>query len=119
MGGVVYHSNYLNYFERGRSEWAEQAGLGIEWQKEQGIYFLVRYAKLDYLKPARLHEIVEVVSNIKEVRLASIIYDQHLRLQASPDTILCKGEIKVVCIGNDFKPCELPQKMTNFIGEPL
>lgn len=112
FAGVVYHSNYLNYFERARSEWVEQLGLGMGWQQEQAIYFAVRSARLDFVKPARLHQWVEVVTEVKEVRNASILFNQYLRLKAAPDTILCRAEIKVACIDKQFKPRALPEKLT-------
>lgn len=108
FSGVVYHSNYLNFMERARSEWAEKLGFGLAWCKQNHILFVVRSAKIDYLKPTRLHEHIEVVSRIKSIRPASIIYDQHLRLAGVEDTILCKAEIKIACVDVDMRPCALP-----------
>ncbi|MHB1949167.1 MAG: YbgC/FadM family acyl-CoA thioesterase [Gammaproteobacteria bacterium] len=114
FSGVVYHANYLKYFERARSEWAEQAGLGTDWQHEQGIYLVLRYANVDYLKPALLHQQVEVVSQIAEVRKASLIYAQYLRPSAIPDTILCKAEIKIACVDRNLRPRALPSLLINY-----
>lgn len=116
-GAVVYHANYLKYFERARSEWAESLGFGIEWQNEQKIYFAVRKATLDYLRPARIHQHVEVVSRISDHGKASITYDQYLRLRATPDTILCRGEIKTACVDHNLRPTALPDAIINFLGE--
>lgn len=107
--GIVYHANYLKYFERARSEWAEQSGLGIEWQQAQGVYLIVRHALIDYLKPAQLHQQVEVVTQIVEFRKASLIYDQYLRSKDLPDIILCRGEFKIACVDQNFKPCAIPK----------
>lgn len=109
-GGIVYHANYLKYFERARSEWAEQFGFGIEYQQQEKIYFTICYAKIDYLRPAKLHQQVEVVSYMKEIRQASIIYDQYLRPSATPDTILCRAEVKIACVDPLLKPRPLPAK---------
>ncbi len=107
--GVVFHANYLKFFERGRSLWAEQLGFGVAIQLEQGIFFAVRYAHIDFLKPARLNDEMEVVTRVAEVRNASLIYEQYLRLKEQPDTILCKAEIKVACVDRDFRPRALPE----------
>jgi len=112
MMGVVYHANYFNYFARARSEWAEQTGFGIDWQNAQEIYFPVHSAKIEYLKPALLHQCVEVVSQIKETRRASLVYDQYLRPAGLNDTILCKAEIKIACVGKDLRPRALPDIFT-------
>src|SRR5690348_3138801 len=77
--GIVYHANYLKYFERARSEWAELLGFGIDWQRTNNRFLAMRYVNVDFLKPARLHEKVEVVTCIKDVRSASVIYEQYLR----------------------------------------
>jgi tol-pal system-associated acyl-CoA thioesterase len=107
-GGVVYHSNYLKYFERGRSEWLESLGLGIEWQQEQKLYFPVRVANLDYLKPARLNDKLDVVSKIESMRPASIVFQQYLRPSRTTDTILCKASVTIVCVNQQFRPQALP-----------
>ena len=109
FGGVVYHSNYLNFFERARSEWAEEIGAGITWQREHGILFPVHSASILFLKPARLHEKLEAVSVIKQVRHASIVYDQYLRLAAEPDKILCRAEIKIACVDTNMHPRAIPE----------
>lgn len=107
--GMVYHANYLKYFERARSEWIEQIGLGTEWQKENEVFFAVYFAQLDFIKPGRVHQELEVVSRISEMKGASASYDQFIRLKSSPDTILCKGDIKIVCIDKNFKPRAIPK----------
>ncbi len=114
-GGVVYHANYLKYFERARSEWAEQLGFGSDWQREQGIYFPVRHVRIDFLKPARLHDQLEVVSEIREIRSASLVYAQHLRLAEAKDTILSKADVRVACVGQDFRPRTLPDSLSDLL----
>lgn len=107
--GLVFHSNYLRFMERARSEWGNQLGLNLEWQKQHQIYFVVYSAHLLFLKPARAHQQVEVVTTVKEIRAASVIYDQHLRLADVPDKIFCKASIKIACIGYDMRPCPIPK----------
>lgn len=116
-GGVVYHANYLRFFERARSEWAEQLGFGAHWQREQKIYFPVRNAVLEYLKPAKLSDRVEVVSRVKSVRKASFVYEQYLRSAVANDTILCRGEIKLACVTHDLHPCGLPEQVRIILGD--
>ncbi|MDR3477905.1 MAG: YbgC/FadM family acyl-CoA thioesterase [Gammaproteobacteria bacterium] len=118
--GLVFHANYLNYFERARSESVEILGLGIEWQAQHEIYFPVRSIQIDYLKPARLNNQLEVISQIVNIKKASIIYDQHLRLANSPDTILCKATVKIACVNKHIRPCAIPYSGLHEIlmGEP-
>lgn len=109
FAGVVYHSNYLNYMERARSEWVEQLGLGINWQREHEIYFPVHSINIQFLKPARLHEKLEVVSSLKAIRRASMVYDQYLRPVDAPDKILCEAEIKLACTDYNMRPRPIPE----------
>jgi acyl-CoA thioester hydrolase len=117
FGGIVYHANYLKFFERARSEWAEDLGWGMEWQQAQGIYFTVRYADIHFLKPARVHQKLEVVSRVVQVRPASFISDQHLRPRDTNDTILCKAEIKIACVDRNLRPQVLPDELQNVLHE--
>lgn len=113
---MVYHANYLKFFERARSEWVEKIGFGIHAQRAEGIYFLVRYANVDYLKSAKLHQHLEVVSRISEIRKASIVFDQRLRLTERPDTILCKAEIKIACVDQNLRPRSLPGLLIDILN---
>lgn len=109
MTGVVYHANYLKFFERARSEWATELGMDIAWQKAQGVVWVVHSATIHFLKPLGVHQAVDVISTITEVRKVSFTFAQYLRLSQDPDTILCKADIKIACIDQNFKPRALPQ----------
>lgn len=107
--GTVFHSNYLKFMERARSEWLDVMNLGANWRDSEKIHFLVHSLSINYLKPAKLHERVEVVSSVKSLRSASFLLDQYLRSAVAPDKILCRAEIKLVCVDHDLKPCAIPQ----------
>lgn len=107
--GLVYHANYLNFMERARSEWVDSLGLGIAWRENQGIYLVVHSVNIQYLKPARVHEQLEVVTHVKAIRPASMIFEQCLRFAGMPDKILCKAEVRIACVNNDMLPCALPE----------
>jgi len=117
--GVVYHANYLNYFERARSEWIDQLGYGLDWQKEQQLIFPVRHLEIEYLKPARLNQKLEVLTRVESTRPASIIFDQQLRLAGTKDTILTTAKIKIACVDTAMRPQAVPQALlATLIGEP-
>ncbi len=119
FGKVVYHSNYLKFFERARSEWMASLGMGMAWQFEQQVFFAVRSVTIDFLKPARLTDEVEVVSEIKSVSATSLIFSQQLRKTLTTDTILCKAEVKVVCLDQTFRPRPLPRQLNDFFTGDL
>lgn len=109
--GVMYHASYLKFMERGRSEWLIQQGKGIDWQRQKGILFLVHSLNIQYLKPAPIHQMVEVVSSIKNQKQASVVFEQYLRLQEKPDQIISKAEVKVVCVDMNYRPCAIPEEL--------
>lgn len=106
--GLVYHANYLKFMERARSEWFDALGLGINWQREHALYFVIHSANIRFVKPARVHDKVVVSSSLIGMRSASIIFEQCLRFADLPDTLLCKAEIKVACVNEAVQPCRLP-----------
>ena len=118
--GLVYHGNYLNFFERARSEWIAELGMGIDWQRKQEIYFVIRSAKIDFYKPARLSDQLQVVTRVSQLKRVSVTFEQHLRLSSRPDTILCTAEVKVACVDSTFKPTSVPRCQLHEImtGEP-
>lgn len=109
--GVMYHGAHINFMERGRSEWLIEQGMGIEWQRQQGILFLIHSLSIQFLKPAPLHQMVEVVCSVKNCGRASIVFDQCIRLQANPEQIFSQAEIKIVCVDGNYKPCGIPAEL--------
>jgi acyl-CoA thioester hydrolase len=109
FAGVVYHSNYLKFLDRARTEWSEEEGIGIAWQRQHQILLPVYSVEMFFLSPARLHEHVEVVSQLIEVRGASLLFAQHLRLQRSPHKMLCKAKVRIACVNHDMRPRPLPE----------
>ncbi|MEO8402556.1 MAG: thioesterase family protein, partial [Gammaproteobacteria bacterium] len=88
----------------------------IQWQRAQQLYFVIRHVSLDFLRPARLHEQIEVVTRLKAIRAASFIYDQYLRPADSNDIILAKAEVKVACLDADFRPKALPDFLQSLLN---
>ena len=117
-GGVVYHSNYLNFFERARTEWLRQLGyeLNILAQNEQ-LIFVVRAISCDYLRPAIFNDELFVSAEIIELGKTSIVFQQKV-MRARKDTdknsknncvILAQGQVTVVSVDAvKFRPKRLP-----------
>jgi len=80
--GVVYHASYLRFMERGRSNYlrllgADQRALFEQAEKEApGFSFVVRSMQIDFRKPARMDDVLEVVTVPKEVKGASVLLHQ-------------------------------------------
>lgn len=110
FGGVVYHANYLKYFERARTAWAESLGFGTQAQLATGILFAVRTASLDYRLPARLDDSLEVITRITRVGRASVDFSQCLRHVSSDKLVLCVAATRVASVTLNIKSCPIPEQ---------
>ena len=101
FSGIVYHASYLRFMERGRTNYlrlmgAEQHLLFAEAQAESpGFAFVVRSMQIDFLKPARMDDVLEVVTWPIEVKGASIVLAQEVRRR---DDLLVKAQVRVAFI---------------------
>ena len=99
--GVVYHANYLRYMERGRTNYlrllgADHRALFEETAKEApGFAFVVRSMNIDYRKPARMDDVLEVFTEPQEVRGASITLHQRV---TRGDELLVEASVRVAFI---------------------
>jgi acyl-CoA thioester hydrolase len=108
--GVVYHASYLRWFERARTEWLR--ALGYDQDKlihAQGIAFTVASIEIQYRKPARLDDEVEVTTEIAELKNVSLTFDQQLRRRDRPDQVLARAQVRVACVdAKTFAPKRIP-----------
>ena len=111
VSGVVYHANYLRYFERARTEWLRQKGLSQESLRTQhGIAFTVANMEIDFRSPARLDDELEVTVELNTLKRASLIFGQTLHRVAAPEFVLCRATVRVGCVDVlNFKPRALPE----------
>ena len=101
FSGIVYHASYLRFMERGRTNHlrlmgAEQHALFAEAQTETPSFaFVVRSMQIDFFKPARMDDVLEVVTWPVAVKGASIVMGQEVR---RGDALLVKAEVRVAFI---------------------
>ena len=99
FSGIVYHANYLRFMERGRTNHlrlmgAEQHALFAE-AETPSFAFVVRSMKLDFLKPARMDDVLDIVTWPIAVKGASIVLAQEVRRGAE---VLVTAEVRVAFI---------------------
>jgi acyl-CoA thioester hydrolase len=119
FSGVVYHASYLRFMERGRSDFIrllgiQQGMLFEQTEKEQpGFNFVVRSMKLDFFKPARIDDVIEVVTRPGEIAGASILLQQTVM---RGDEVLVDAEVRIafLCGG---KPQRIPASLRKAMGE--
>lgn len=109
-GGVVYHGQYLAFFERARTEMLRERGFHQQRLLEEQLGFVVRKLTIDYHHPARLDDLLEVRSEITDIRRASLTFTQ--TLMHKNGTFLCRAEVLVACVNISLmKPVALPESI--------
>lgn len=114
VGGIVYHANYLKFFERARTELFRSAGVSLSDQFAEKISFVVRHMDIDFLKGAQLDDELVVKTWPNSVRKASIEFCQVL-VNNNGQT-LCKALVQVACVHPDtLKPIKIPENIMSEI----
>lgn len=110
-GGVVYHSRYLNFFERARTDWLRENGMvQSEMQKELNLVYVVTAADIKYKKPARMDDALTVSSQLMKIKRASMEIYQEMTNQ--DNELLATVLIKAACLQADnFRVIALPKKL--------
>jgi acyl-CoA thioester hydrolase len=106
--GLVFHTNFLKYCERGRSDFIrllgiDQTGLANPEEGEPAV-FVVRRIEIDYLKPGRMDDVLEVVTRCAEIGTASLVLDHEVR---RGETVLVRAKVMVVLVSGSGKPQRL------------
>lgn len=108
--GVVYHANYLIWFEVGRVEFIRQLGLDYKsMESEEGCGIAVVDAHVRYRMPARYDDELIVRTQLEAARGAVIRFGYKI-VRAADGVLLCEGETVHVVVGADMKKRALPQK---------
>ena len=121
-GGVVYHSNYISFFERARTEWLRHLGYELDvLSEEQHLVFVVKALNCDYLRPALFNDELFVSAEILKLGNTSITFEQKI-MRATKDEengnksdnldTLAIGNVTVVSVDTiKFKPKRIPKKI--------
>ena len=106
--GVVYHANYLKYFERGRTEFINQLGRGIDVWNRDGFNFVVFKMAITFHKPARLNDLCRVETRVLSGTPYRLRLDQRL---LRDDLLLTEAKVDLVCLDGNMELCELPESI--------
>ena len=107
FGRIVYHANYLKYFERARSELIYSLGYSNKKLLDKfNILIAVKTCNVDFKKPAKFEDKITVFTKIKSNTLTTILMSQVIKRKSD---ILCDAEIKLVSLNKLGKPVKLPK----------
>lgn len=119
LSGVVYHANYLRYMERGRSEFFRAVGIKLARLEEaEPTAWTLRKVQLEYFRPARLEDHLEVRTTCAALSGARMVADQKVY---SGETLLTHGTVEACVMTLSGKPRRIPQdvrdKLAPFVYE--
>ncbi|MEX3637257.1 tol-pal system-associated acyl-CoA thioesterase [Paraburkholderia sp. BR14320] len=106
-GGIVFYANYLKFFERARTEWLRACGVDQHrLAEENDAIFIVRSTAVDYRAPARLDDLVKIISRIERLGRASVDFAQEAWREG---TLLASGSVRVGCVDRaTLRPAAIP-----------
>lgn len=94
-GGIVYHSNYLKYMERARTEFLRQHGYQHTETEKEGAIFVVTELSIRYKKPALMDDELIVNLSLASHRRASAVFTQQV---LRGETLLCEADVTIASI---------------------
>jgi acyl-CoA thioester hydrolase len=110
-GGVVYHANYLKYCERARTDWLRL--LGVRQSEMPDLFFVVRRMTCDFLRPAKLDDLLEIETGFVEMRGARLELAQQVMREGHS---LFAASVTVALIDGQGRPRRLPKDVAALLG---
>lgn len=116
FSGVVYHAGYLRFLERGRTDSLRLAGVDQSTlhARGDGLIFAVRRMTIDFLRPARMDDVLTVETRIVEARGASLVIAQRI-LRANE--LVVTADVRVAAIAGG-RPARIPDELRAILTPP-
>jgi acyl-CoA thioester hydrolase len=113
-GGVVFYANYLRFMERARTELLRAKGFEQdELMANEGVIFAVRSLSVEYLKPARFNQLLQVSAEITTIKKATLEFAQQI---IHNNNLLVTSDVRIACIDvNTMKPKAIPDHLVRAI----
>jgi len=106
VAGIVYYANYLKFAERARTEMLRLVGVNqSEMTDRYGMVFAVRSCAAEFLRPARLDDLIEVRSRLVKLAAATI---QAVQAIWRGGDELARLDLRVACLRQDGRPGRIP-----------
>ena len=113
-GGVVYYANYLKYLERARSEAIYSLGLtNANLQKDHDTLIIVKSCNIEYKKPAKFEDGLEIISSILSKTKTSFTM---LQIIKKNEEIISEATVQLVTVNKECKPIKIPEILNNLLN---
>jgi len=113
FSGLVYHSAYLHYFERARTEFLRSIGVHHSELIREGIAFAVRSMQIEFEAAAHIDDLLEVETRVEEVTPARLRLDQRILRDGNAIT---RAGVLVVAIKASGRPARMPNAVLGALG---
>jgi acyl-CoA thioester hydrolase len=115
FSGVVYHARHLQFFERGRTEALRTCGVSHSelLVRDEPLAFAVRRMTIDWRAPARIDDLLTVLTRFGDVRGARMMILQEIRRGA---TLVAAAEVEAACMNLEGRPRRLPEEILSRLG---
>ncbi|WP_159951014.1 tol-pal system-associated acyl-CoA thioesterase [Rhizobium sp. 18065] len=120
FSGLVYHARYLHFLERGRTDYlrclgVEQSALiGVD---EEGLVFVVHRMEIDFKAPARMDDVLTVVTSTIKAGGAKMILEQEIRRD---EQLLIAAKVVIAVVNRNGRPRRMPEELARqFLGEDV
>ncbi len=113
-GRVVYYANYLKYLERARSEAIYSLGLtNANLQKDHDTLIIVKSCNIEYKKPAKFEDELEIISSILSKTKTSFTM---LQIIKKNEEIISEATVQLVTVNKEGKPIKIPEILNNLLN---
>ncbi|OLL52684.1 tol-pal system-associated acyl-CoA thioesterase [Bartonella henselae] len=116
FSGVVYHARYLEFFERGRSEFLRDTGFnnkllasGVGGEK---LFFVVRHMEINFSRPAQIDNLLTIKTRITRIQGARFFMEQYI---LHGESMLVTAKVQIALINEEGKPRRLPKELFSTI----
>jgi len=114
--GVVYHASYLKFFERARTEYFRERGLGVAELADAGFVFPVIRMEIDFKAPALHDELVSIITRPERVGGSSFTVRQQV-VRPSDGRLLVEAQVTLACISPHRKARRIPEHIRRILDE--
>lgn len=117
LQGIVYHANYLYFFERARTELLREYGFTLTAMAKYDTNFAIKDIHLHFLFPAQLDDLLKIETRCQRKKNCSLRFNQAMFNQSGQ--LLCEANIDVVCVNKQLKPIRLPEALISAIERTI
>lgn len=104
--GIVYHANYLRFYERARTEALRAQEIVLSELQEKDTLFAIRELNIKYFSPAKMDNLLIITTKMHKVGIFRFICEQ--KMYNSTDKLLSEAKVEVVSVNSHLKPKRFP-----------